>query len=394
MRYSEMTVRWRYAALDPLYTYYTPFMGKEPTVYFYNTPIVVKCVIKRLYWRVDTAPAAGTSWNMTLWVNGAATALSVDITSAANYVEETANEITLNEGDYAFWVFTPTGATGVVGNPLFTLDIETEDNSGMLISGSELYNLTSRAQYLNVGNLYIHNTESIVQSLIPTNGKITKVIGRLAVAPGAGRSRKFTLRKNGANTGLVLTIADANVTATASAEIDIAAGDLLSVIAEGVSSPAGSKAILMYKWEPTIAGEMIYIHSSGQVLDNASYSMFFKAINGFTGLDLSESIIRAMSYEATYRKFYTLLSVAPGAGKAYNFMFRDDFADTDLDLSVADANVSNSNTTDEVLVEDKSLLAYKVNVVSTPTASMPKFGIVGYKAEGGTPLRRLMGVGL
>ena len=392
MRYSEMTVRWP-VALNPIYgTYYSPFMGLYNTSYFYNTPIVVKCVIKRLYWKVDVAPAAGTSWNMTLWVNGAATALSVDMTSAANYVEETDNEITLNEGDYAFWVFTPTGATGAVGKPLYTLDIETEDNSGMLISGSESDNITS-TQYFGVGDLRYSDTESVVQSLIPTNGKITKVIGRLAVAPGAGKSRKFTLRKNGANTGLVLTIADANVTATASAEIDIAAGDLLSVLAERVSSPAASRIILMYKWEPEIAGEMIYMHSTSQVLDTSSTNRF-KAIRGSSTLDPSEYINAAMSYEATYRKFYTLLSTAPGAGKAYNFMFRDDYADTDLDLSVADTNVSNSNTTDEVLVEDKSIIIYKVNGVNTPTASRPKFGIVGYTKGGGTPLRRLMGVGL
>lgn len=392
MRYSEMTVKWRVVDLNQGYTYYSPFTGSNGNSSFYNTPIVVKCVIKRLYWQVDVAPAAGTSWNLTLWVNGAATALSVDITSAANYVEETANEITLNEGDYAFWVFTPTGATGFVGKPLFTFDIETEDNSGMLLSGSENSNITS-TKYFGIGFLRNTSTESLVQSLIPTDGKMTKVICSLSDAPGAGKSRKFTLRKNGADTGLVLTIADTNVTATASAEIDIAAGDLLSVLAEQVNSPAASKILLMYKWEPTIAGEMIYIHVAASALDPTS-SNRFKAITGLSAIDSSESVIVALSYEATYKKFHALLSKAPGAGKAYNFMFRDDAADTDLDLSVADTNVSNSNITDEVLVADKSMVTYKVNGVSTPTASIPKFGIVGYTKGGGTPLRRLMGVGL
>ena len=63
-------------------------------------------------------------------VNGAATALSVDITSAANYVEETVNEITLNEGDYAFGVYS-NRSYRFCRKAFIHFDIETEDNSGM-----------------------------------------------------------------------------------------------------------------------------------------------------------------------------------------------------------------------------------------------------------------------
>ena len=47
-------------------------------------------------------------------------------------------------------------------------------------------------------------------------------------------------------------------------------------------------------------------------------------------------LLFALSMEATYKNF--MLYCKP-RGKAYNFMFRDDVADTDLDLSVADTNV-------------------------------------------------------
>jgi hypothetical protein len=258
----------------------------------------------------------------------------------------------------------------------------------------DVSSVSSSNAYYSLSFLRSSSTELDVQCLVPTKGKLTDVIGRLQTAPRAGKSRKFTVRVNGINTGLILTISDTAITGTASGEVDLVAGDLVSIYSERINSPAHSRVILNYKWVPDISGEMIYMHSGFNALETTSNNRY-KPVSEFASLNSSEGIVAARTYEAMYKKFHTLLSVAPGAGKAYNFMFRDDSVDTDLDLSVADANVSNSNTTDEVLVEDKSILTYKVNGVNTPTASIPKFGIVGYKAEaGGTPLRRLMGVGL
>jgi hypothetical protein len=393
MRYSAFTVRWGVVTLNPLYTYTVPFLATDHDDYFYQTPIVTKCVIKRLYFTADIPAAVGSSWRLTLYVNGVASSLSIDITSSANYVEETANEITLNAGDYAYWTIVPIGAPGNIGKPLILVDIENEDNSGMLLSG-DVSSVSSSNAYYSLSFLRSSSTELDVQCLVPTKGKLTDVIGRLQTAPRAGKSRKFTVRVNGINTGLILTISDTAITGTASGEVDLVAGDLVSIYSERINSPAHSRVILNYKWVPDISGEMIYMHSGFNALETTSNNRY-KPVSEFASLNSSEGIVAARTYEAMYKKFHTLLSVAPGAGKAYNFMFRDDSVDTDLDLSVADANVSNSNTTDEVLVEDKSILTYKVNGVNTPTASIPKFGIVGYKAEaGGTPLRRLMGVGL
>jgi hypothetical protein len=73
---------------------------------------------------------------------------------------------------------------------------------------------------------------SLTKILVPQTRTIKNAFAEITVAPGAGESVTFTLRKNGADTVLVVVIADANLTGSdtdPTHAVAVAPGDTLSV---------------------------------------------------------------------------------------------------------------------------------------------------------------------
>jgi len=81
-------------------------------------------------------------------------------------------------------------------------------------------------QYVQTGGQSV--TESAGQSLIYQTSTLTGFRVNLVNSPGVGNSRTFTLRKNGVNTAIVITIIDANTTGTSTGSVSLVAGDLVS----------------------------------------------------------------------------------------------------------------------------------------------------------------------
>lgn len=86
-------------------------------------------------------------------------------------------------------------------------------------------------------------TELDASSLVALKGRFKKARISLRMAPGAGKSRTFTLRKNQGNTSITITISDAATTGsdlTHEAEVD--AGDYVTWLSDGgVGTPIASK---------------------------------------------------------------------------------------------------------------------------------------------------------
>ena len=84
------------------------------------------------------------------------------------------------------------------------------------------------------------STESNVAQLCPVDLAATKLQFALAVAPGSGKSRAATLRRNGADTALTTTIADAATANNAAAAVALSAGDSLDMATVPSGSPAAA----------------------------------------------------------------------------------------------------------------------------------------------------------
>lgn len=126
------------------------------------------------------------------------------------------------------------------GTKAVTVDADT-----VLAGGSAGTNLaTSGTEYLSgIGQSAPDATEDDVLVIVPVAGEVGSLRVFLTIAPGSGKSRTFTLRKNGADTALVVAIADANTAgADVSNSVTVAAGDRLTLKATSSGTPAASKA--------------------------------------------------------------------------------------------------------------------------------------------------------
>lgn len=108
-----------------------------------------------------------------------------------------------------------------------------------IISTSAMSN--SADNYLNLtGNISSDATESRRRSLMPAKGYAKGAVGRIDAAPGAGKSWTYTLRKNGADQAIVVTIADAATQGEDSTnKVAFAKGDYLSWKTTPAGTPSG-----------------------------------------------------------------------------------------------------------------------------------------------------------
>lgn len=200
---------------------------------------------------VINAPGIGQSRTVTLMKNGV-DVLSVTIADSAT-VATVGGTVNYNTGDliqlrkdvtagaaasatYCSSVWTPATAGEI---PLWSPGTGNYDGVTTLFS-----NLESNAENTEV-------TESNCYNIFPVPASLTKFRADMAVAPGVGKSRLMTVRKNSADTAAAVNVIDANTTGSyAGAAVAIAAGDLVdwSEVPTGgpaATNPLGTSSVIV-----------------------------------------------------------------------------------------------------------------------------------------------------
>lgn len=188
----------------------------------------------------STAPGTGTSYDYSLAKNGVVTALTWHDADTATDGSDTTHSVTVAAGDdVTFWAAptgTPTASTATFGvrYVLNTVGAYPIMATGKIISDSATVTTFYPA---SGGNNTGSTTESNVQH-ISDSQTITKMVVKLTFAPGAGKSRTFTLRRNGVDV-LACPVTDTNTTNTTpcTGSIAINDNDLLSVSDVPTGSP-------------------------------------------------------------------------------------------------------------------------------------------------------------
>lgn len=154
---------------------------------------------------------------------------------------------------------------------------------------------------------------------IPASGTIDKLYVALAVAPGAGNSRTFTLRKTGADQSLSCVIVDAATTCNdVSNSFSVTAGDVTFISISGSGSPSASSGQWSVKFTPTTADQTI-VMARHNLLGNGATEYIATPQMNTMGASVIEADMLSIIGTGAINAIYFSSNGSPGIGNSYVF---------------------------------------------------------------------------
>jgi len=273
-------------------------------------------------------------------------------------------------------------------NPNIGIIIGTTEHSasGELDPAWTLYAPIASGGVRQLGN------ESLAQQPMPTTGKFTYARVTLSSAPdpGGADGYRFMLRKNGADTLMVIDITGDSTSSNALQDIDFAVGDAFNWKMTAIGAPPNKVyASWGLVYEPDTVGEAIILGGTQDTphtttteqntLTNWANSVWH------TFNDAARDDEQVL-FEMTLKKMAVRLEVAPGAGKSYKFtLYRRVWdvvgADTALEVNITGANKTGYDGAHEVDIDDYDCVRLKCNPQGTPALTRANWGFVAYMPQ-------------
>jgi hypothetical protein len=371
--------------VPPGSTYYIPvggilhcFTTDAPTQVPYNT----SGTISALYAYVIGNDTSGTSV-LTLRKNGADTALTVAIGAAGTgaFVDNT-HTVSVTAGDKLSWkLVTASGGTGVNINAatfLFTPSADQMMKYTMTFWGdNDGFGTTAITNWFpTYYNQPAWNTEFAYQTESPT----TFTIGRAGtfknfsvyiVSNANPNTTHFTLRKNGADTGLTIAVsaAQTGLVEDLTHTVSVAANDVLSVSCYMSPAGTGSMEIAFATMELVVTDRIIEYFTGNPGKVHAAGTTFYTTFQGPLGYDSTYT-----SYELPSQIAATLSHLRFGtasntlSGSITITLLKNGVA-TALQVVLTTGNTSVEDSTHTVTVTATDKLSYSV-VAAAGTGSV------------------------
>lgn len=329
---------------------------------------------------VQIAPGGGKSWTFTVRKNNGDTALSVIIADANTISSLDTDEVEVAAGDKVCIQSVPSGTPAAAGTVYWTCQFTPDiDGETILLSIGTFF--TADRYITLIGTKLPDPAEFEGQTLFPTDGTLKRFYVELVTAPGVGTSRTFLLRKNGVNTGMTVTIADGATTGNdtdPAHNIDIAAGDRVTIINTVTGSPASSGGKFGIVFLPDTPGEYIASATSDNYFHDTDTE--YANLNcGDTTCWPTEVDTHQLAQETTAKAIYVNLAVAPGAGKGFTLTLRRN-ASVNTSLAVTLTGVTSGNHATDVAISMDDLLDTKIVPSGTPAVGSWQIAYLFYNA--------------
>ncbi len=332
--------------------------------------------------KVNVASGAGNSYLWKLRLNGADTGLTVTISGAsAKTGQDLVNSVAVVAGDRVSISLAPTSTPSLSTRTTWTfLFTSTNNNESLLMSMTGLGVATDATTYMGVQGWSStpSSTSQMSQMVVAAPGTIDEMYIFLDVDPGdSPEGYTFTLQKNGSDTTVVVAIVADSVSGNDTAHsFSVVAGDRLSIKIVGVSTPTTTPTIAAgILFAPTIDGESLIM---GGTDDNLSVSATeYNAIAGGRGLawNATEQIRSNMGQQIVVSAFYVHQFTAPSTGDSYTYTLRQNTADTDLEVVIANTDTTGNDTTNSIQIEDDDDMSVRVVPFSNPDGSDTIWGM-------------------
>lgn len=334
--------------------------------------------------KLDGVPGAGKSYTITLMKNGVAQLLEVIITGGAQTQGiDLAHPIAVVAGDYISLRCVPAG-TPSVRRAQWCSIFQSTNARQSLILGTGITN-SGGIVYVPLSHNYDVNdiTENLAYQVIPTAGKIKNLYVLLSVDPGvAPDAYRFTMRKNGADQALTVTItADAISGNDIANEVVVAAGDLVNIKVEPLNVPAAQPQFNFgMTFEADIDGESILLGGSSDTPTLAATEYGFLAPGNtqwtWTATETSRQGLSLAGF--TLRKFYAWMSGI--SANDYLLKVRKALADSGLAITITAGSQSGNDIVHTYAPVDYESL--DISCLAAGTARHLHSGLVVYKSPG------------
>lgn len=239
-----------------------------------------------------------------------------------------------------------------------------------IFGGSDDAPSNSAANYAYLGNTDLINwNSSETPRQIPLSDDATVTYFKVMVdtAPGAGTSRAFTIRKNGATSSATLTISDTNTSAEFSGFAAFSAGDLVALESTPTGTPAAPGNIYWYCWMVT-AGQWSLIMGGADGGMSATVDNFANPFGSTAFITSGANQDIRVPSNFTLTKSAVALNNAPGTGKSYALSMRLNNTTDVLTATVSDTNKTATATGSQALVYGDAIML-KSHPSGTPTAA-------------------------
>ncbi len=330
-----------------------------------------------MYVQVTKAPGSGKSYAFGPYINGSASALTTTISDASVSNNDTVNTVSVSAGDAITFSSNPSG-TPAATTAYWDMEFDSANAKEFpLLSNTPSQISATVTTYVKAqgggSSLATSTTESAVTIVIPYSGTISKFYGATDVAPGAGRTRTFTVMKNGVAQSLAFSLtgtgSGAGITTNndSSNSFTVAAGDLISIRSTVSGSPAAARFYSGLLLTADVDGYSMMGFTTNQnpgtsTIYNIPYSQMRAVWN------TTESNSRGLSPQFLAKALYVWQPTAPVSGRSYTYTLRQAGADTGLAATIAGPSNSGSATAD-VAISRGNGWTIKSTSAGTPAAS-------------------------
>lgn len=325
-------------------------------------------VLSKFSVRMPTVIEQG-SWTWTLMKNGVDTAMSAVVdTTSGDTVIDLSNTVDVEAGNDICVKIVPTGTpTAQTGPVQFAFTFTGTEEGESVMFG--YYSASAATGYTSFGgNQAPAVTEAEASNCIPPNcsGTMTQFSVHLNAAPGTGNTRTYTIRRNGVDTDLTVTLSDSETDKTIPGQnVTWAAGDLLSIAVSATGTPPTTSCGYGVDWLPGINGNVPIYSRFGSLSASAER---FAPLGGYStsGATTAQDAGNLLPIDLSVYNFFVGLSVAPGSGKSRNFKITENAVDTAVSITIANSETTGTDITNVLTSSQFDRLAVHSTPISSP----------------------------
>lgn len=220
------------------------------------------------------------------------------------------------------------------------------------------------------------NSQQFVNEVVSAAGVFKKLFVQITNSPGTGKSRTFTLMKNGAATGLTVTISGNSQVAASDTTntVSVSPGDYVS-LRQTISGSVLTSCVAEWsiQFDSTTDNEVMILGCSTNDVGLSGSAEYNCPMTGQNWTTDNQDPRQYCPISGTIKSMYIKLEVSPGSGKSRTFNLLKNGSSTGLTVTLSDSETEASVASD-VSISPGDMLIMSSTESASPTNSQVGWG--------------------